>query len=355
MEDDAVLFKAEIDRRRRRDRLCALGVGDLTLAEFSEWWWRVHVLVELQPSTRVRYRQVLDGHVLARLGQLRLREISPWVVLEFRAELSEAGVAPPTARKALFLLQAIMRLAVLRGAVEHNPVQAVRKPRRQFRSITPLQPPAIEAVRRQLDTTDATLVSLLAYAGLRPGEALALRWHHVHRFSLLIDRSISHGHEKATKTNATRTVALLAPVANDLARHRQVLGAPPESWPLFARPDGQPWSNDDYRNWRTRRFRPATARAGLSDVRPYDLRHSFVSLLIQAGASVIDVARQAGHSPEECLRTYAHQFSLATTGEPQGPFGASWGAVADQIEAARIASHVEMLIRARADRESCAV
>jgi Phage integrase, N-terminal SAM-like domain len=133
VEDDAVLFKAEIDRRRRRDRLCALGVGGLTLAEFSEWWWRVHVMVELQPSTRVRYRQVLDGHVLARLGQLRLREISPWVVLEFRAELSEAGVAPPTARKALFLLQAIMRLAVLRGAVEHNPAPEVcRDPTRRL-------------------------------------------------------------------------------------------------------------------------------------------------------------------------------------------------------------------------------
>jgi hypothetical protein len=168
VERDAVLFKAKIDRRRRRDRLCALGVGDLTLAAFSEWWWRVHVVVELQPSTRVRYRQVLDGHVLRRLGQLRLREITPWVVLEFRAELSEAGVAPPTARKALFLLQAIMRLAVLRGAVEHNPVQPVRKPRRQFRSITPLPPPAVEAVRRQLDTSDATLVSLLAYAGAAP-------------------------------------------------------------------------------------------------------------------------------------------------------------------------------------------
>ena len=283
----------------------------------------------------MRYRQVLDSHVLSRLGQLRLREITPWVVLEFRAELSEAGVGRPTARKALFLLQAIMRLAVLRGAVDHNPVEAVRKPQRQFRSVTPLPPSAIEAIRRHLGPTDATLVSLLAYAGLRPGEALALRWHNVHPFTLLIDRSISHGQEKATKSNATRIVALLAPVAHDLARHRQACHNPPERWPLFTREDGQLWSDDDYRNWRTRRFRPATVSAGLSDVRPYDLRHSYVSLLIQAGASVIDVARQAGHSPEESLRTYAHQFSLATTAEPQGPFGASWGAVADQIKAAR--------------------
>ena len=33
-----------------------------------------------------------------------------------------------------------------------------------------------------------------------------------------------------------------------------------------------------------------------------------VPLLIHEGVSIVEVARQAGHSPEECLRTYAHTF-----------------------------------------------
>jgi len=40
--------------------------------------------------------------------------------------------------------------------------------------------------------------------------------------------------------------------------------------------------------------------------RPYDLRHSFVSLLIADGHNVVEVARQAGHSPKMALDTYAH-------------------------------------------------
>jgi integrase len=40
--------------------------------------------------------------------------------------------------------------------------------------------------------------------------------------------------------------------------------------------------------------------------RRLDLRHLFVSLLIQDGRTVIDVAGQAGHSAETCLRYYAH-------------------------------------------------
>ena len=53
---------------------------------------------------------------------------------------------------------------------------------------------------------------------------------------------------------------------------------------------------------------PAAKEAGLKEPRPYDLRHSIVSLLINEGVSIVEVARQAGHSPEECLRTYAHTF-----------------------------------------------
>jgi integrase len=40
----------------------------------------------------------------------------------------------------------------------------------------------------------------------------------------------------------------------------------------------------------------------------YDLRHSFVSLLIAEGHNVVEVARQAGHSPKMALDTYAHVF-----------------------------------------------
>ncbi len=47
---------------------------------------------------------------------------------------------------------------------------------------------------------------------------------------------------------------------------------------------------------------------GLKGARPYDLRHSFISLLIHEGRSVVEVARQAGHSPTMTLDVYAHAF-----------------------------------------------
>ena len=68
---------------------------------------------------------------------------------------------------------------------------------------------------------------------------------------------------------------------------------------------------------------------GVTGVRPCDLRHSFCSLLIHEGQSVVEVAAQAGHAPTMTLNTYAHVFE-----ELKG--GARLDAEA-QIKAARVA------------------
>jgi integrase len=57
---------------------------------------------------------------------------------------------------------------------------------------------------------------MLAYAGLRPGEAIALRWHNLGERTLLIERSVAFGQIKPTKTARTRSVRLLAPLKEDM-------------------------------------------------------------------------------------------------------------------------------------------
>ena len=44
----------------------------------------------------------------------------------------------------------------------------------------------------------------------------------------------------------------------------------------------------------------------MEHARPYDLRHSFASLLIHEGRSVIYVARQLGHDARLTLSRYGH-------------------------------------------------
>ena len=282
---DAEAFDAEVRRRRRTGEI-AIDAGKQTLADFAEEWWRVHAEPNLAPSTRRRYAEVWDLHVLPRIGGYRLRDVTPELVDNLGADLAAADVGAATARKSLFMLQGVMRLAVVRGVVRDNPVKAVRKPRQRSREVRPLAPRTVEALRAHLSPRDATLVSVLAYAGLRPSEALGLCWEAVRERTVLV---------YATKTHRTRTVRLLAPLARDLAEWRLACGRPPDALPIFPRRDGARWQDTDFRNWRKRAFRPAAEAVGLTAARPYDLRHSFVSLLIQEGVSIVEVARQAGH------------------------------------------------------------
>jgi integrase len=63
-------------------------------------------------------------------------------------------------------------------------------------------------------------------------------------------------------------------------------------------------------------FVPALEAAGLAPARPYDLRHSFASLLLHEGRSVIYVARQLGHDARYTLGTYGHVID-ELDGQPQ--------------------------------------
>ena len=305
---DAENFQAEVRRRKQLGTIAHLHAGDDLLADFAVEWWRLHAKPNLEPSTLNHYSQVWDCHVLPGLGGYRLKELTPEVVSEFRAMLADKGVGDATIRKAMFTLQSVMGLAVLHGRVATNSVKAVRKPRQRSRRVRPLAPITVETIRTKLGLRDATLVSVLAYAGLRPGEALGLQWQNVRDRTLLVDRSVSLGREKSTKTNATRTVRLIPVLIEDLGVWLRAARPGEDAELVFPRPDGKPWTEDDYNNWRRRNYKPAAKAAGLAEARPYDLRHSFVSLLIHEGVSIVEVARQAGHAPEECLRTYAHTF-----------------------------------------------
>ena len=73
---------------------------------------------------------------------------------------------------------------------------------------------------------------------------------------------------------------------------------------MFPRRDGDPWRETDYRNWRKRIYKPAAKAAGTPKPRRYDLRHSFVSLLVAEGVNIVEVAAQTGNSPMVALDVY---------------------------------------------------
>jgi integrase len=148
---------------------------------------------------------------------------------------------------------------------------------------------------------DALLVSILAYAGLRPSEALGLRWGDVLDQTLVVN---------ASKTGRRRNVRLLRPLAGDLAAWRLASGSPSPRTLVFPNATtGARWTDEAYKSWARHQFHRAAKAAGVEGATPYSLRHSFVSLLLAEGRSVLDVAQQAGHKASLSLDTYGHLFA----------------------------------------------
>lgn len=124
------------------------------------------------------------------------------------------------------------------------------------------------------------LVSVLAYAGLRPDEALALTG------------AMCASGRCSSSAPSRSPRSLLAPLAADLAEWRLALGRPHESELVFPTRDGRAWTGEHWRKWRKRVFAPAVGTAGRERLRPYDLRHWFVSLLLAERMSLLEVPRR---------------------------------------------------------------
>jgi integrase len=295
---DAQRWDSEVRRRKQLGSLATLETSSTTLDAYIAEQWAPTFGPLLAARTRENYSWAYDRHIAPKLGHLALSALTPPVLARWQASMLAAGAGHDTILKAREVVSTVLRAAVEDGLIAANPVRSVRAPKAPLREeVRPLAPISVEALRAELNHRDATIVSLLAYAGLRPGELRTLCWGHVLERVLVVN---------AAKTRARRTVRLLEPLAQDLRERRMACGRPADDAPVIPNAGGDELSAKSFNQWRGDVFVPALERAGLARARPYDLRHSFASLLLHEGRSVIYVARQLGHNARYTLGTYGH-------------------------------------------------
>lgn len=312
---DAELFEAEVRRRKALGDLAGFEAADRTVQELAVEWWRKYAVPNLAENTLDKYEYVLASYIRPRLGHHRLREITPEILMDFRARLEQKGIGRDTVRVSLVVLQAMFRQAIKWRWVQSNPVSEIDKPSgRRERAVVCLAPSQVEAIRRVFleegKLYAATMVSLVAYAGIRtPEELLALEVRHVGKRTLLVEQRNIDGRiipGQKVKGFRPRAIDLPSPLRQDIAEYLMALGRPSGRTLLFPRSDGLPWRRHDYNNWRQREWHSAREAAGVESLPPYDLRHSYASIQIRAGMSIPELAEQMGHNPQMTVGTYTH-------------------------------------------------
>jgi integrase len=160
-------------------------------------------------------------------------------------------------------------------------------------------------VRACEEVQDAELVRVAAYAGLRRGELVALRWRDVDFAGrkIIVRRSLSGETELgSTKSRRAREVPLpdqAAAALDRLSRRDEFTGLDDY---VFANRLGRRLDPSALR----RRFERARDAAGLEPLRFHDLRHTYGSLLVAGGIDLASVKAAMGHSKITTTERYLH-------------------------------------------------
>lgn len=266
-----------------------------------EW---CQVWLQAQPAraaaTERKINGVITNQIARTFGRRPLVSVRPSEVQAWAADISRRQ-SPATARHSLGVLRRVFEYAMRDGAIHRNPAAGIKLPKVQGNDPRPLSHDELWRLADHLaDPRDRLLVLVAGYCGLR--------WADVDHActTLRIVRAFSEeaprGEMSPVKDHQARTVPIPAIVTDELV----AFGVGKKSADLvFPSANSTPLRN---RNFRRDVFDDAVDDVGL-DITPHNLRDTAASLAIQAGASVVAVARLLGHeSAATTLNHYAGLF-----------------------------------------------
>ena len=259
--------------------------------EFVEGEWKQACFDRYKPSTKRGARYMLASQLIPAFGSKPLDRIVPAQVRRWFDAYSR--IAPGGANRTLDIFRQIMNFAIACGHIERNPVQGVKKNRREAltrflsREEIGRLHEALDEQGREGDMQQADIIRLLLLTGCRRSEIVQLRWSEVQGDTLALVDSKTGPRKVPLGTQARRILerqprggsAFVFPSQSDPSRPRAVHLAL--------------WN-------RVRR------EAGIEDVRLHDLRHTHASHAVMNGVPVPVVSRMLGHSNVRMTMRYAH-------------------------------------------------
>ncbi|UVO11912.1 site-specific integrase [Mycobacterium sp. SVM_VP21] len=326
---DAEAFAATVEVTKLKGDYVSPSLGKATVGELGPGWLKRQQGV-MKPSAFHSIESAWRVHVEPRWSRKQIAEIAYSDVQSWVTELA-------TKRKATLVITAYSVLArILDDAVRDrrlaaNPARGVKLPTRSRRKNVYLTAEQLHALAGEAGRY-GSLVLLLGTAGLRWGEAAALRVSDIDflkRRVVLHENAVAVGsktHVGTLKSGKSRTVVLPAFVVDELAKTCRGKGRDELLWPSRSGGHlGPPSSHDSWLSGAVERCITAADTARDKEIRAskdgaaavqafprvtaHALRHTAASLAISAGANVKVVQRMLGHaSAAMTLDVYADLF-----------------------------------------------
>lgn len=281
--------------------------GAMTLTRWHEEYWKV-IEASVRPSTQRCYDVGWRLRVKPWLGTKRLDEITSPIIETAMVKWTGGASAK---NDALAVLSRLLDGARRARIIDYNPAREVKRPSMR-ESISPTSRAlTVRQVEQLLDAISDGVyrryAAALCFTGMRAGEVTALRVRDVdtNRGIIHVARSLSPGRngelvEQSPKSHKEREVPLtelLRPHLDEALR-----GKGPDDL-VFDGPDGGRLTNHNFT--RAVRWQKLRVALGRPDLRVHDLRHTFATILFDAGASAPDVQATPGHSSLQVTERYS--------------------------------------------------
>ena len=293
-----------------------------TVADFLEQWLKSSRRA-LSAGAFRQYESHVREHIIPSLGTRLLVELErePALIEEAMASWKRrdgrpGDLSPLFVKKVWSTLRTACNKARKLKKLASNPCDCVDPPKVERKERQHLDS---AQARQFLAAFDGTLIGAAITtaigSGLRCGELLALRWRNVdlERGTLRVEQSLERvAHRTASRIRyelnfkepksklSRRTVVLPPFVVNRLRRHRleqaerylHAGAGRPDGDTLVFDTDGQPWIPTSFGML----FARLRDDLHLPKVRLHDLRHSYASLLLEAGIELKVISGALGHS-----------------------------------------------------------
>lgn len=301
---ETAALRALRDRVREYEAGLLLEGRRVTVGQVVEDWLKFE-RSNVGEKTKLGDEEKYRLHIKPYLGARRLKDLRPDEVDRWLLTLS-SELATSTLKQVLSVLRRSVKRAVKARLIDHNVVDLCQAPKgrpgRVSKSLTLKQ--ASDVIDRTRDHHMHAYIVTSLLTGLRPEEVRALRWDRVHLDAAVpfveVWRSVRVGGDVKTP-NSRRTLAIAGYVVQVLEQHRerQAAKAAQGGW----RDNGLVFPSEvgteqDSHNVR-RKFRDALKLVpGIvpEEWTPYELRHSFVSILSEHGLPIEEISRLMGHS-----------------------------------------------------------
>lgn len=295
---------------------------DMTLAEFLSHWMDNYVKYNCEETTTYGYKNIIDNHIIPRVGNFELQKLQPVHIQQYYKHLmDEKGLSPNTVHKHHACIRKALDYGLKQQFVHRNVSDAVTLPRKDKftgQSYTSEQlNTLLDGVR---DTNLELPVYLAGYLGLRREEIVGLRW----KFIDLENRLI---HISEVRTSAG-SVEVIKPPKTDKSKRTlyitdellEVLIKTKSRQLEYEKMLGDDYHKSDYVfvkdngklyrvNYVTTRFKNFLEKSGLPKIRLHDLRHTFASILYEAGVDLKAISEALGHSDLGTTnKIYTHRF-----------------------------------------------